>query len=82
LCRRSKLINWAIILATAGALLVCAVIAALFLGVFFRIDVSTLVGWTFIAAMLALIVGLLAFLREVHIATLTMRIGGFSRGAE
>ena len=75
LLRRSRLINQAISLVTTSALLVCAVIAALFFGVFFSVDVSTLVGLVFIASMLSLIVGLLAFLREVHVAIRTLRIG-------
>lgn len=75
LARRSRLINQAISLATISAILVCAVIAALFFGVFFSVDMSTPVGLVFIASMLALIVGLLAFLREVHVAIKTLRIG-------
>lgn len=75
LSRRARLINRAISLATISALLVCAVIAALFFGVFFSIDVSTLVGLVFIASMLTLMGGLLAFLREVHVAIRSLRIG-------
>src|SRR5208282_2324793 len=39
LSRRARLINQAISLVTTSALLVCAVIAALFFGVFFSLDV-------------------------------------------
>ena len=38
LARRARLINWAISLCTVCALLVCAVIVALFLGPFLRLD--------------------------------------------
>jgi di/tricarboxylate transporter len=72
--RRSRAVNLAIALVTLAALLVCAVIAALFLGVFFAFDASTEVGGIFITAMLALIVGLIAFLREIHLANLGLRI--------
>lgn len=75
LARRARLINRAISLATISALLVCAVIAALFFGVFFSIDVSTPVGLVFIACMLTLMGGLLAFLQEVHVAIRSLRIG-------
>jgi len=75
LSRRSRLINQAISLVTISALLVCGVIAALFFGVFFSVDMSTPVGLVFIASMLTLIGGLLAFLREVHVAIRTLRIG-------
>ena len=72
--RRSRAVNLAIALVTLAALLVCAVIAALFLGVFFAFDASTEVGGIFITAMLALIIGLIAFLREIHLANLGLRI--------
>jgi hypothetical protein len=75
LCRRARLVNRAISLVTTCGLLVSAVIAALFLGVFFEVDVSTPVGLVFIAAMLVLIGGLFTFLREVYLATHTLRIG-------
>jgi hypothetical protein len=80
LCRRARLINRSISLVTTCGLLVSAVIAALFLGVFFDVDVSTPVGLVFIAAMLVLIGGLFTFLREVYVATHTLRIGPPSGG--
>jgi len=72
--RRSRCVNLAIALVTLCALLVCAVIASLFLGVYFALDLSMAIGWVFIMAMLSLIVGLIAFLREVHLANLGLRI--------
>lgn len=75
LSRRSRLINQAISLVTTSAILVCAVIAALFFDVFFSLDLSTPVGLVFIASMLALIGGLVAFLGEVRVAIKTSRIG-------
>ena len=75
LSRRAKLISRAIALCTITALLVCAVIATLFLGAFARFDVSVPVALLFVAAMIALFVGLLAFLREIFLATATLRIG-------
>jgi hypothetical protein len=75
LSRRARLINWAISLCTACALLVCAVIAVLFLGSFVAISMATPIGLLFVAAMLALIVALLTFLREIYLATANLRIG-------
>jgi Protein of unknown function (DUF2721) len=75
LASRAQLINLAIILCTTSALLVCAVIAALFTGAFLEADLSALVGLMFIAAMFALIGALVTFLREIHIATRSVRIG-------
>ena len=53
LSRRAKLISRAIALCTVTALLVCAVIATLFLGAFARFDVSVPVALLFVAAMIA-----------------------------
>ena len=75
LSRRARLINRAISLSVTCALLVCAVIAALFGGHFLDTDVSGLIGAVFIAAMLALIGALVSFLREIYIATRSLRIG-------
>lgn len=75
LTRRAKLINRAIGLATTCAPLICSVITLMFLGAFAGFDASTFVGVVFIAAMLALIGGLLSFLREVQIAIRSLRIG-------
>jgi Protein of unknown function (DUF2721) len=75
LSRRAKLISCAIILCTATALLVCTVIAVLFLSAFLRFDLSIPVALLFIAAMLAFFLGLLWFLREIYVATMNLRIG-------
>ena len=75
LSRRSRLINWAITLVTVCALLVCAVIAALFLGGFFQADIGSAVSLVFIAAMMTLIGGLLIFLLEINVATRALRDG-------
>jgi hypothetical protein len=69
LIRRSRWIHWAISLCTLCALLICVVIAALFIGSESGKDPSTTISAFFIAAMLALIAGLLCFLREIALAT-------------
>jgi hypothetical protein len=69
LSRRSRLIHWAISLCTVAALLICIVIATLFIGSILNVDVSATIASLFIAAMLALIAGLLSFLREIALAT-------------
>lgn len=75
LSQRAQLINRSISLVTTCALLICAVITILFLGVFIGFNAHKVVGLVFMAAMLVLIVGLLIFLREVHIAIRSLRIG-------
>jgi hypothetical protein len=69
LSRRARLIHWAITLCTICALFICIVIAALFVGSETGIDPSGTISMLFIAAMLALISGLLCFLREIALAT-------------
>jgi hypothetical protein len=75
LSRRAKLINCAITLCTTTALLVCTVIAVLFLSAFLNFDASIPVALLFVAAMLAFFLGLLWFLREIFLATTSVRIG-------
>lgn len=75
LSRRARLINRAIALSTGCALLICTLIAAVFLAVMAAYDVTMLIALLFVAAMLALIVALFSFLREVYLATANLRIG-------
>jgi len=69
LSRRARLIHWAISLCTIGALFICIVIATLFIGSMLQVSMSQLIALMFIGAMLALIAGLLSFLREITLAT-------------
>jgi hypothetical protein len=75
LARRARLISQAIALCTICALLICAVVISLFVGAFLSTDVSNEIGVVFIAALIALGGGLVAFLREVFVATRNLRIG-------
>ena len=75
LSQRSRLISYAITLCTLTALLISAVIGVLFLDAFFEFGVSTVVAILFITAMLSFFIGLLTFLREIFLATATVRIG-------
>lgn len=67
--RRARLIHWAIGLCTGCALLVCIVIACLFLGSVTGLDLSVPIAVLFVLAMLSLVAGLLCFLREIALAT-------------
>jgi hypothetical protein len=69
LARRARLIHWAISLCTVGALFICIVVATLFIGSMLHVSVSQLIALMFVGAMLALIAGLLSFLREISLAT-------------
>lgn len=75
LSRRARLINWAVSLCVISALLIPAVIVGLFVSAFWTHDTSVVVTVLFTAALLALIAGLLCFLREVQLATASLRIG-------
>jgi CBS domain containing-hemolysin-like protein len=66
--RRRHFSSIAITACTIAALLVCIVIATLFVEVMLGAPLKWLVGGLFTAAMLALVVGLACFLREVHLA--------------
>lgn len=72
--RRRYLASAAITSCTFSALLVCTVIAALFLEVLLGLALKWFVGVVFTISTLALVVGLGYFLREVHLATQTVRI--------
>jgi hypothetical protein len=72
--RRRHLASSAITACTLSALLVCTVIAALFVEVLLQVELKWLVGLFFTGSTLALVVGLGYFLREVHLATQTVRI--------
>ncbi len=75
LSQRGKLINLAITLGTVCALLICILIAFMFIGGFLSIDLAPIVSLLFVAAMLAFIGALLSFLGEIYIAVKTLRIG-------
>jgi MFS family permease len=75
LARRAKLIYRAVALGVITALLICTVIAILFISAFTHVDVGLVVAALFIAAMASLITALLLFLREVFLATRVLKIG-------
>lgn len=72
--QRRYLASSAITACTFSALLVCTVIATLFLQVLLGLDFAWALGVLFTASTLTLVVGLGYFLREVHLATRTVRI--------
>ena len=72
--RRRHLASWAINFCASAALIVCCVIMTLFLEEFFQAELRWVAGGLFVCAMIALIFGLASFLREVYLATRTVRI--------
>ena len=72
--RRRRLASWSINFCTAAALVVCLVIVALFVEEFFAVNVRWVAGVLFVLALMCLIGGLFTFLREVYLATHSVRI--------
>lgn len=75
LTRRAKLINRAIALSTLCALLICTVVASLFMATLLGVAVGAFIAAVFVLAMVALTGALLFFLGEVYTATRSLRIG-------
>ena len=72
--RRRHLTSVAITSLTIGALIVCMVIATLFLEAMLETHVKWVIGSLFTIAMMAVVNGLGFFLREVHIAMQSVRV--------
>jgi hypothetical protein len=68
LARRSRLIYHAIFAAVTSARLVCLVVASAFIGALIAFEAARLVAVLFILAMIALVVCLATFLREIFVA--------------
>jgi MFS family permease len=85
--RRRRWTAVAMAACTIAALLVCMVIAALFVQAMFSAPLEKAIGVLFTGAMLALVVGLAFFMREVHLGTTNririprddLPLGSFSR---
>jgi hypothetical protein len=75
LSHRAWMVNIALTLSTACALLVCLVIALLFVGSALRMDMEMVISVMFVTAMAALVGSLSIFLREIYLGTATLRIG-------
>jgi hypothetical protein len=73
LARRITLVLWSIGFAVFSALLVCVLIGTAFVGAFTSLDLSRTVAILFLAAVMALTVCLVLFMREVFLAALAVR---------
>ena len=70
--RRAELVRWALTFATWSALLITLVIGAAFVGFLMQANLSVVVAGLFVAAMGALTLALVSFLREVTVAVGSM----------
>jgi hypothetical protein len=74
LYRRNYLINRAITLSTSCGLLVCVVIAALFLGAALHLALAKFIALLFVLGMFSLIGSFVYLLREIFVATNSISI--------
>jgi hypothetical protein len=72
--RRILVVNLGITLCTLCALLICAVVAVIFLGSVVVHDMGTVIAGCFVSAMGSLVGALLSFLYEIYLATVRMPI--------
>lgn len=66
--RRMAVINAALFLCVASAILICSVVALLFVAELINLRIGTVLAVTFIIAMLLLIAGLVMFMIEVRLS--------------
>ena len=74
LYRRMHLVHRAILLATAGALLICLVIVALFVADVLNLDLDRAIAALFCVTMATLIAAFIYFLREIFLTRTTLSI--------
>jgi hypothetical protein len=71
---RGRWTHWAIALTTISALLICMLIAMIFISTEISFNLDQFISILFIMAMTALIFGLLSFLKEVGLSKSVMNI--------
>jgi hypothetical protein len=79
LSKRAKLVNRAIGLSVLSGILVSFVVAALFVSAVLKIDLSLAIAIAFVLALLGLASAFIYFLREVFIATESLRFGSVKK---
>ena len=79
LSKRAKLVNRAIGLSVLSGILVSFVVAALFVSAVLKIDLSLAIAIAFVLALLGLASAFIYFLREVFIATESLRFGSIKK---
>jgi hypothetical protein len=72
--RRMTLVNFALSACTVAALFVCVLVAMLFVAALSDFALERPIAWSFVAAMVLLILGLILFLWEVRLAMRALRI--------
>ena len=70
---RAKLIQRGIVLCTVAAIIICGLIGVMFLDALIEPSLAVLIAIVFVVAMATVMAGLTFFLREVFIATASLR---------
>jgi hypothetical protein len=70
---RAKLIQRGIVMCTFAAIVICGLIALMFLDALIHYSLARVIGFVFIGVMGTVMVGLIYFLREVFVATASLR---------
>jgi hypothetical protein len=74
LFRRARLLRAAITFATLSVLVAAVLVVALFLAAFLNVEVVLLVAILFIACLLSLIISLLAFLQDINLSLVALKL--------
>lgn len=75
LARRAKLISHGLALCVLTALMICATIIVLFIGAFIHVSMAIPAALLFITGLLSFATGLVWLLREIFLATASLKIG-------
>jgi hypothetical protein len=70
---RAKLIQRGIVLCTIAAIMICGLIGMMFIDALLERSLARAIAMVFVAAMVTIMTGLIYFLREVFIATASLR---------
>jgi hypothetical protein len=74
LYRRARLIRLSIIMAALSVLLASVLIISLFLTALMKLEVGPFISLLFIGCMLSLIVSLCAFIQDIHLSLVALRL--------
>lgn len=71
---RMKMVNWSISACTASALVICLVVAIMFVGGVTELGFGQVIAALFVLAMALLVAALVLFLLEIRMAARTLRV--------
>ena len=74
LYRRARLIRLSIILAAVSVLIAALLISVLFLTALMKVEVGLIISLLFICCMVSLIASLIAFLKDIHLSLLALKL--------